>query len=149
MSTESNFSFTTKINNDLFTIRGDDFATFTQHLLEVATIPAVQNLLNVLNNLTPAEQAVATAFDATVVTPPIPSAVPQQSFAPVPPVSAPAVSVGSSTPSCHHGTKVAKKGSGAKGEWKAWMCPAPKNTPDQCTPQWVAKASPEWNVFPA
>lgn len=147
MSTESNFSFTTKLNNDLFTIRGDDFNTFTQHLLEVASLPAVQNLLNVLNNLTPAEQAVATAFDATVVTPPIPNVVPQQSFAPVPPAATPAPAV--SAPACHHGNKVAKKGVGAKGEWKAWMCPAPKGTADQCSPAWVAKNSPEWNTFPA
>lgn len=150
MSNESNFSYTTKINNDLFTVRGDTYDEFLNNAMMVAGVPAINALLSALNGLNPVEaQAVAQiqqAIPATVVSTPQ-TGVPQQSFAPVPPVSTPAPL--SSTPTCHHGTKVAKKGNGAKGEWRGWMCPAPKGTPDQCTPQWVAKASPEWASFPA
>ncbi len=146
---EAPLSFTTKVgsSNDLFTIRGDDFNSFTQRLLEFATLPQIQEFLNTINKLTPIEQAVVTAFDATVVQQPV-QVVPQQVFAPVPPAAqppAPAVVA----PICHHGTKVAKKGNGAKGEWRGWMCPAPKNTPDQCKPAWVGQNTPEWNSFPA
>lgn len=44
---------------------------------------------------------------------------------------------GNSAPTCQHGTKVYKTGNGRKGQWKAWMCPSPKGTPDQCPPEWL------------
>lgn len=39
-----------------------------------------------------------------------------------------------STPTCKHGAMTYRTGISAKTgkEWKAWMCPAPKGTPDQC-----------------
>lgn len=58
-----------------------------------------------------------------------PSAAPQ----------APAGPVGSSNPTCKHGTRIFKQGNGAKGPWQAWMCPTPKDTPDQCKPDWITK----------
>lgn len=53
------------------------------------------------------------------------------------------------TPSCAHGSRVPRKGNGAKGEWRGWMCPTSKGTPDQCAVQWVKQGSPEWQAFPA
>lgn len=51
---------------------------------------------------------------------------------------------GSSTPTstpagprCDHGDRVWVTGSSAKGPWKAWMCPAEKNDPTKCKPEWV------------
>lgn len=38
---------------------------------------------------------------------------------------------------CKHGGMTLRSGTGAKGPWKAWMCPAPKGTPDQCEPIWI------------
>ena len=38
---------------------------------------------------------------------------------------------------CKHGHMVFKEGTGAKGPWKGWFCPAPKGTPDQCQPVFV------------
>lgn len=52
-------------------------------------------------------------------------------------------------PTCNHGARVPRKGVGAKGEWRGWMCPTPKNTPGQCQPEWVRSGSAEWNAFPA
>lgn len=40
-------------------------------------------------------------------------------------------------PTCKHGNMTHRSGTGAKGPWKAWMCPAPKGTPDQCDPIWI------------
>lgn len=38
---------------------------------------------------------------------------------------------------CKHGNMTFKSGTGAKGPWKGWFCPAPKGTPDQCQPVFV------------
>lgn len=40
-------------------------------------------------------------------------------------------------PVCQHGPKQYKEGMGAKGKWRAYFCPAPKGTPDQCPPEWM------------
>ena len=48
-------------------------------------------------------------------------------------------------PQCQHGEKTFREGVGKTGKpYKAWFCPAPKGTPDQCPPEWVNdNASPE------
>ena len=38
---------------------------------------------------------------------------------------------------CKHGPMQLRTGAGSKGPWKAWMCPSPKGTPDQCEPIWI------------
>lgn len=43
----------------------------------------------------------------------------------------------SSTPVCNHGAMVFKNGVSAKGPWRAWMCPQPKDAPNRCSPQWL------------
>lgn len=41
-------------------------------------------------------------------------------------------------PVCLHGTKKFQESKpGAPKEWKAWFCPSPKGTPDQCQPEWI------------
>lgn len=41
-------------------------------------------------------------------------------------------------PICKHGAKQLKSSKpGAANKWQAWMCPAPKGTPDQCQPEWI------------
>lgn len=41
-------------------------------------------------------------------------------------------------PSCQHGQRVFRQSKpGAAKQWKAWMCPAPQGTVDQCAPQWI------------
>ena len=154
---EAPFSYTVKINNqNLFTVRGDDFDSFLGNLVKAGKVPDVALLLDFLEGkqheeaLSVVQQVFA---NSTVVeTATAPTGVPQtQTFAPVPPpaTGAPAPANSGQAPTCSHGTKSAKKGNGAKGEWKAWMCPAPKGTPDQCPPAWVTKATADWNNFPA
>lgn len=38
---------------------------------------------------------------------------------------------------CKHGSMSLKTGTSAKGQWKAWMCNAPKGAPDKCEPIWI------------
>lgn len=49
--------------------------------------------------------------------------------------------------SCSHGVMSKRTGAGAKGPWKAFMCPSPKGTPDQCEPVWVRRNDTEWSSF--
>jgi len=149
MSTESNYSFTTKVNGDLFTVRGDDFASFIGRLGESAHVPAIQNLLDVLSGSAPIteQQAVANVVNAfngtaTVVTaPPVAPPVPPA----IPPAAPPASNA--STPVCSHGEMIGRKGSGAKGEWRGFFCPTPKGTPDQCSPKFAQRNTAEWNLI--
>lgn len=156
MSTqEATFSYTLKVLSNLFSIRGEDADKMEQHLLEAKTLLPL--IIEVTKLAQQVEQGgdplglVQKVFPNSVViedTQTAPAGIPQQqTFAPVPPPSvAPATS---SAPVCHHGTKTAKKGNGAKGEWRAWMCPAPKGTADQCSPAWVTKGTADWVNFPA
>lgn len=43
------------------------------------------------------------------------------------------------SPTCKHGAMTFRSGTSAKTgkEWKAWMCPAPKGTPDQCPADFI------------
>lgn len=52
---------------------------------------------------------------------------------------APAAAPAQTTPApmCQHGKRTWKTGSGAKGSWYAWFCPAPKGAPDQCAAVWA------------
>lgn len=144
MSSESNFSYTTKVGNDLLTVRGDTYDEFFAHAVSLATVPALNALVSVLSGEVPpaAEHAavatVAAAFGATVDDPF------GGSFAPVaPPAGA---SAGDRT--CTHGVMVKRTGQGQKGEWRAWFCPTPKDTPGQCKPQFADRKNPvEWNAF--
>lgn len=52
-------------------------------------------------------------------------------------------------PACSHGQRVARSGVGAKGPWKAWFCPAPKEAAVKCDAVWVRKGTPEWDSHPA
>ena len=50
---------------------------------------------------------------------------------------------------CKHGEMTKRTGTGAKGQWKAFMCPAPKGAFDKCKNAYVRAGSPEWNTFVA
>ena len=38
---------------------------------------------------------------------------------------------------CKHGSMKLRTGAGAKGPWKAWMCPAAKGDTSKCDPIWI------------
>ena len=53
-------------------------------------------------------------------------------------------------PTCKHGTRVLKEGTGAKGAYRGWMCPLPmRQKADQCKPIWmILDPSGRWNFRP-
>lgn len=67
------------------------------------------------------------------VPPPGQQAPQQQGWQP----SAPQQGAPSGAPMCAHGERNYVTGNGAKGPWKAWMCPTPKGTPGKCDPEWI------------
>lgn len=141
MSSESNFSFTTKINgNDLFTVRGDTYDAFLANLVNAGSVNGVKVLIDALDGKTSEvtyEQAinnVTAVFGQPAST----------SFEPVAPAVTPA---SDSDKSCPHGVMIKRTGSGAKGEWRAFFCPTPKDTPGQCTPIFAKRGTAEWNSF--
>lgn len=145
MSSEANYSFTTKINGDLFTVRGDTFEQFHNHLAEaVSNAQALITdigLLQAAGHATPAVVAAAPAaqtYAAPVAEAPVAPSTPAGGGwgAPAP-----------VKPMCTHGPRTGRSGSGPKGEWRAYFCPTAKGTPGQCDPQWLKKGSPEWNNF--
>jgi len=65
------------------------------------------------------------------------------------PAAAPAAFAAAAAKNCAHGPMTARSGQSARGPWKAWMCPTPKGTPDQCKAQFIDSKSPEFASFPA
>jgi len=56
-------------------------------------------------------------------------------------------------PSCKHGMKTGRAGVYQRGPktgqpYKAWFCPSPKGTPDQCKPIFFDVGTPEYDSFP-
>jgi hypothetical protein len=136
---EKNVTVTVKTKlGSLVTLRADEPQEFVDKVDAAAkagfgiAVQAYEGLI--AESSTPmAVDVVAQALGATVIAAPAP-------LAPVPP--APTSDVFS--PTCKHGVKKHKTGNGAKGEWQAWMCPSPKGTADQCTPDWIRKGEPGW-----
>ena len=54
-----------------------------------------------------------------------------------PSVAAPAATSANGGHSCRHGEMTYREGTGAKGPWKGYMCPAPKGSTDKCQTIWV------------
>lgn len=133
MSAESNFSFTTKFNGDLLTVRGDTFDEFLQNLITMGSIKEFSALALALEGKAPAPKSTAEAI-----------AVVEKTFGPVEVISdkeeapaAPASSVqektdkfgnkyvqGSpGTQTCTHGSRVVKYGTSKAGKkYKAFVC---------------------------
>lgn len=150
VSTESNYSFTTKIGNDLFTVRGNDANEFQQNLSAAATgnliefARGVQEAAQAVGNLQTVQQSVGgevvaehpAAPQAAPALAAVPDPVPTQAVpAPVPAAPAAPAAVqqpGIPIPACSHGGRQFRTGQGKYGEWQAWFCPTPKGTPDQC-----------------
>jgi hypothetical protein len=138
--TESNFSFTTKINGaDLFTVRGNTYDEYVNNLTQVYNIPAVRYLLDSLNGMSNEEavQAIVDVFDAQVVSTPAPAVV-----TPTPTVG------GGKT--CKHGVMKARQGTGKDGKiWRGYMCNAPQGALDKCKNIYIYPNMPEWHTFVA
>lgn len=68
-------------------------------------------------------------------------------FAPVAPPTGGGVAVGTATRSCIHGSMTKREGVGPYGPYKAFMCPTPKGTPDQCKAIYLKANDPDYATF--
>ncbi len=152
-SSEASFSFTTKLNGDLFTIRGGTFGEFAANvgtvlenaqtvadkLAQVQAIGAAAPLVNAVVPVAPPPPAAAAGWGAP------PAQAPAPAFAPPPAAFAQAA-----VPRCNHGERKPVSKTGAKGLWKAWFCPTDQHASDKCDPIWVSqKDDPTgWANFP-
>lgn len=117
----------------MLNLRGDSVAE-----LHVLTVEAVDGKfipdLIVLDQTLQAGATLAqggVAFQPPANTTPVPTPIQAApSYRPPKPQDA-------TVPVCPHGARVFKRGESARGPWAAWMCPAPKDTPGKCTPDWV------------
>lgn len=137
---EPRHKLTIKIGDALRTIQG-----YTMEEFKLARAEAYDDLAEDLDLIAKAK---AVGASATVVNTSVPAATPAPttpSFAP--PAVTPSFT-STTSPQCQHGPRTARSGTSAKGPWKAWMCPTPKGTPDQCEAIWVKRGTPEWNAFP-
>jgi len=137
---EPRHKLTIKIGDALRTIQG-----YTMEEFKLARAEAYDDLAEDLDLIAKAK---AVGASATVVNTSVPASTPAPatpSFAP--PAVTPSFT-STSSPQCQHGPRTARSGTSAKGPWKAWMCPTPKGTPDQCEAIWVKRGTPEWNAFP-
>lgn len=152
--TEKNYVVNVKTKaGTIVTARGDtadELVNNINGLIAVGAEEAIATLEQLLTGVTPVPPSnsgvdtVLASLGGTVVSEtPI---APAPAFAPVPPPAAPAATVAGQK-MCQHGAMIGRKGMGSKGEWKGYMCPTPKGTPDQCQPQWITKRDPEWNLI--
>lgn len=122
----------------LLNVKGDDVADLKQQLEAVAALDLYGDVA------TAGELLAAVANAAPLAQPqpayqPAPGAAPPQTTAPAPgPAPAPAPTAPpTAAPQCPHGLRQYKSGAGAKGPWKAWMCPAQRDDPSKCSPEWI------------
>ena len=122
----------------IFVIGAETFDVFKSHLTDVLGPQGAESVLTTMA----ASIEGAPSFEQAVsnVTAAIPGAT----------QVAPQVSTPSTAPvgrSCKHGPMTKRQGASAKGPWKAWMCPTPKGTPDQCDAVFLRRNEAEWSTF--
>lgn len=119
----------------IFVVAADSYEQFEASLASVVGIEDAQALLttmagSLMGAATSVPQAVGMLAQGLGATP----------------VSGP-TQTGPAGKICKHGEMQKRTGAGAKGPWKAYMCPSPKGTPDQCEPIWVRRTDADWNSF--
>jgi len=146
--TEKNVTVTVKTKNgSLVTIRGDEPEEFVARV-QAAVAASLQDAVFAFEELVTESNAVATVINTLggeVLPPPAVPVSANAQFAPVqPPVNTVTTQLGRS---CAHGQMTKRAGEGQWGPYKAYYCPTPKGTPDQCKPVYLKATDPEWNSF--
>jgi len=142
--TEKNYvvNVKTKIGT-IFTVRADTAEELNTNITEVInysvhdSVAALEELLTGITATpaSPVDTVLAAVGGEVISTTPT-------AFTPVPPPAVAQTAVGARM--CSHGPMIARKGQGAKGEWKGLFCPTPKGTAGQCEPKWLNRSDSEW-----
>lgn len=139
-----NFQVSSKLpDGRIFVVAHENYAGFCEALESVVGVTESQDLLIEMgkslggapSNLSHATENIRAAFPNAEVDH---TAHPTQTAA---------STAGPTGKTCKHGIMSQRTGSGAKGPWKAYMCPSAKGTPDQCEPVWLRRGDAEWNSF--
>jgi hypothetical protein len=137
----ANFQVSSKLpDGRIFVIAGDTADEFKGNLTHILGDIGADSLISTMavsieGAPTSMAQAVGNLAQGLGATP---VSAPTQTFSP---------STGPSSRACKHGEMTKRTGAGAKGPWKAFMCPSPKGTPDQCEPVWIRRTDADWNSF--
>lgn len=107
----------------ILVVGGDNYGDFAASLLELVGQDDFIDVIDLFKALVPGAAPAAPANNYSR-TPPA-STVPRSNGGTPP---------GQVAPECNHGPMQYKTGNGAKGPWKAWMCPA---GPGNCQPEWI------------
>lgn len=151
MQHEPRHKLTVKIGDALRTIQGytdDEFGVARAELIDglQADLEAIQ-LAKAVTNAAPLVTAAAPAAPAADPTgwgAPAPAPTPDYGR---PGGPAPSFAQ-AATPSCQHGPRTPRSGTGAKGPWKAYFCPLPSSRKaEQCNAVWLTRGTPEWDAF--
>lgn len=131
----------------IYTFRGDTAVDLETALLDFVRQDLTTTILEVENMILNAPVAVVQQqFNGQVV-----SEQPLSGFAPIPPsgpaAMTPAPILATSGKACMHGPMTKREGTGQWGPYKAYYCPTPKGTPDQCKPVYIKPNDPEWQTF--
>lgn len=152
---ESNYVVNVKTKvGTIITVRGNDATEFENNinaLIGNGINNSIAALEELFLNTQPSQSSnggigtVVAALGGTVISEtPIPA--PAQ-FAPVAPPSVVGVTAGTASRSCIHGGMTKREGVGPYGPYKAFMCPTPKGTPDQCKAIYLKANDPDYATF--
>ena len=152
---ESNYVVNVKTKvGTIITVRGNDATEFENNINALIgngvnnSIAAMEELFLGAQPSQPSNSGVNTvvaALNGTVISEtPIPAAAP---FAPVAPPVSNVVAVGTASRACIHGNMTKREGEGPYGHYKAYMCPTPKGTPDQCKAIYLKANDPDYATF--
>jgi hypothetical protein len=147
MSEDWSLQASFKVGADMINVRAADIDEFETKLLAfeeraIGTVVSIQQKIDAARN-------VGASIPVATATPPVSATtetVKEQQTWGTPTTTSQTIS----RPSCQHGQRVGREGNGAKGPWRAYFCPTPKGTPDQCDPMWVdRKDDSAWNSWVA
>ena len=133
-----NFQVSSKLNDGrIFVVSADTYLAFCEALEQAVGITESQDVLKTMGqSILGAPQSMAQAQQNV-----------RDAFAPVSDYPTQTNTASPSGKTCKHGPMTPRTGNGAKGPWKAYMCPSPKGTPDQCEPEWIRRNEAAWNSF--
>lgn len=138
-----NFQVSSKLNDGrIFVVASETYAGFCEALEQAVGIEESQSLLQQMAQSLVGTPVSALSQATANIVASFPGATVDHTAHPVA-----GVNTAPASRTCSHGTMTKREGAGAKGPWKAFMCPSPKGTPDQCDPVWIKRGSPEWNNF--
>jgi len=127
----------------IVTVRGDSADDLAQNIKAVVELGINDHIGALEELLIGAPAPTATTAVNTVLASLGGEVIEETKFAPKTPPSAPVM--GGKT--CIHGAMVKRTGNSAKGEWRGFFCPTPKDSEGQCKPVFANRGSAEWQSF--